>query len=80
MFYRQAQSAVMEALPRLKSLGIPTKRPSDYFAQMAKTDEHMQKVRELGFLRLSHIKPFSSFLALLYLLDHLIFLDSTEVS
>jgi hypothetical protein len=31
-------------LPRLKSMNIPTKRPEDYFAQMAKTDEHMQKV------------------------------------
>ena len=44
LFYRQAQSAVLEALPRLKSMNIPTKRPDDYFAQMAKTDEHMQKV------------------------------------
>jgi hypothetical protein len=44
LFYRQAQSAVLEALPRLKSMNIPTKRPEDYFAQMAKTDEHMQKV------------------------------------
>ena len=44
LFYRQAQSAVMEALPRLKSMKMPTKRPQDYFAQMAKTDEHMQKV------------------------------------
>jgi rRNA-processing protein EBP2 len=47
LFYRQAQSAVLEALPRLKSMKIPTKRPQDYFAQMAKTDEHMQKVHIL---------------------------------
>ena len=44
LFYRQAQAAVLEALPRLKSMGISTKRPDDYFAQMAKTDRHMQKV------------------------------------
>ena len=44
LFYRQAQAAVQEALPRLKSMNISTKRPQDYFAQMAKTDEHMQKV------------------------------------
>lgn len=44
LFYRQAQAAVLEAIPRLKSMGIKTKRPEDYFAQMAKTDEHMQKV------------------------------------
>lgn len=46
LFYRQAQSAVLEGIQRLKSLGVPTKRPDDYFAQMAKTDEHMQKIRE----------------------------------
>lgn len=45
-FHRQAQAAVIEALPRLKDLGVPVKRPDDYFAQMAKSDEHMQKVRE----------------------------------
>ena len=27
-------------------MGVPTKRPDDYFAQMAKTDDHMQKIRE----------------------------------
>ncbi len=45
LFYRQAQAGVLEALPRLRSMGLPTKRPDDYFAQMAKTDQHMQKVR-----------------------------------
>lgn len=30
----------------MKSSGIPTKRPEDYFAQMIKTDAHMKKVRE----------------------------------
>jgi len=46
MFYRQAQATVMEVLPRLQSMGIPTKRPTDYYAQMAKSDDHMQKIRE----------------------------------
>jgi len=45
-FYRQAQATVLEVLPRLQSMGVPTKRPEDYFAQMAKSDEHMQKIRE----------------------------------
>ncbi|XP_023930259.1 probable rRNA-processing protein EBP2 isoform X2 [Lingula anatina] len=45
-FYRQAQTTVLESIPRLHSLGIPTSRPEDYFAQMAKADEHMTKVRE----------------------------------
>ena len=44
-FYRQAQATVLEVIPRLKSMGIPTKRPDDYFAQMAKTDDHMNKVK-----------------------------------
>jgi rRNA-processing protein EBP2 len=46
LFYRQAQSCVLEAIPKLHKLGIITKRPDDYFAEMAKTDDHMKKVRE----------------------------------
>lgn len=47
MFHRQAQSAVMEGIARLKNLNITAIiRPDDYFAEMAKSDDHMQKVRE----------------------------------
>lgn len=46
LFYRQAQTAVMDGIKKLKELGIATKRPDDYFAQMAKTDDHMQKIRK----------------------------------
>lgn len=45
LFYRQAQAAAMAGLQRLDELGLPGLRPDDYFAQMAKSDEHMQKVR-----------------------------------
>ncbi|XP_051175398.1 probable rRNA-processing protein EBP2 homolog [Leptopilina boulardi] len=45
-FYRQAQGAVIEAVTRLKKLNVPIIRPDDYFAEMVKSDEHMQKVRE----------------------------------
>lgn len=45
LFYRQAQAAVIEGLSRLKAMNIPTKRPEDYFAQMAKSDDHMLKVK-----------------------------------
>ncbi|KAL6257621.1 hypothetical protein P5V15_011198 [Pogonomyrmex californicus] len=45
-FHRQAQGAVMDGVNRLKKLGILTTRPDDYFAEMAKSDEHMQKVRQ----------------------------------
>jgi len=45
LFYRQAQATVIESLARLKNMGIPTKRPDDYFAQMMKSDDHMQRIR-----------------------------------
>merc|ERR1712147_52283 len=45
MFYCQAQIAAKEALSKLRNLGVPTERPEDYFAEMLKTDAHMQKVR-----------------------------------
>ena len=46
--YRQAQLAVQEALPRLQKLGVLTQRPEDYFAEMVKTDEHMQRVKGIN--------------------------------
>lgn len=46
LFYRQAQATVLQGIAKLHKLGIATKRPEDYFAQMAKSDEHMQKIRE----------------------------------
>lgn len=46
LFHRQAQAAVTDGIAKLKELGISTKRPDDYFAEMAKTDEHMQKIRK----------------------------------
>merc|ERR1711997_781059 len=45
LFYRQGQATVIESLARLKNMGIPSKRPDDYFAQMMKSDDHMQKIR-----------------------------------
>ncbi|CAL1544258.1 unnamed protein product [Lymnaea stagnalis] len=44
-FYKQAQATVLEGLARLAKLSVPTKRPEDYFAEMAKSDDHMKKVR-----------------------------------
>ncbi|XP_061739643.1 probable rRNA-processing protein EBP2 [Nerophis ophidion] len=45
-FYRQAQATVLAALPLLKKHNISTKRPNDYFAEMAKSDQQMQKIRK----------------------------------
>ncbi|XP_042573795.1 probable rRNA-processing protein EBP2 [Cyprinus carpio] len=50
-FYRQAQATVLAALPKLHKFKIPTKRPEDYFAEMAKTDQHMQKIRKKLLLK-----------------------------
>lgn len=58
LFYRQAQSAIIEGLSRLKSLGVPTRRPEDYFAQMAKSDDHMLKV--ISFFLVEMIQSNSS--------------------
>lgn len=44
-FYRQAQAAVLEGYQQLKKLKLATMRPGDYFAEMAKSDEQMQKIR-----------------------------------
>jgi len=46
-FYKQALEAVQEARTRLLAEGIPFSRPSDYFAEMIKDDEHMDKARFL---------------------------------
>ncbi|XP_056270577.1 probable rRNA-processing protein EBP2 [Pseudoliparis swirei] len=45
-FYRQAQATVLDALPLLNKHGIATKRPDDYFAEMSKSDQQMQKIRK----------------------------------
>ena len=44
--FHQAQSSVLIGLRKLEKLGVPTKRPEDYFAEMVKTDDHMRRVRE----------------------------------
>ncbi|CAH2075015.1 unnamed protein product, partial [Iphiclides podalirius] len=46
LIHRQAQAAVTDGINRLKELNVTTRRPDDYFAEMAKSDEHMQKVRK----------------------------------
>lgn len=45
-FYNQALSAAQEAVTKFESLGIKWQRPPDYYAEMAKTDQHMAKVKE----------------------------------
>lgn len=45
-FLKQAELSAKEALANLSKLNVSTKRPDDYFAEMAKSDEHMKRVRE----------------------------------
>ena len=45
-FYKQSLDAVTEARKLLKVEDIPFSRPTDYFAEMAKTDEHMGRIKQ----------------------------------
>ncbi|KAH8600206.1 eukaryotic rRNA processing protein EBP2-domain-containing protein [Bisporella sp. PMI_857] len=44
-FYAQSLSAVQEARKQFKVEGVPFTRPTDYFAEMVKADEHMAKIK-----------------------------------
>ncbi|EJS43000.1 ebp2p [Saccharomyces arboricola H-6] len=44
-FYKQSLNAVLVARDELKRLKVPFKRPLDYFAEMVKSDEHMDKIK-----------------------------------
>ena len=43
-FYKQALEAAKGGRKQLSAEGIPFSRPPDYFAEMVKDDEHMEKV------------------------------------
>ena len=45
-FYRIARTAATEAQALLRKEGVPFTRPIDYFAEMAKSDEQMMKVKK----------------------------------
>lgn len=44
--YKQSLDAVREARALLKKEGVPFSRPTDYFAEMVKSDEHMGKIKQ----------------------------------
>ena len=46
-FYRQSLDAVTTARAELKRLKLPFLRPLDYFAEMVKSDEHMDKIKNV---------------------------------
>ncbi|KAF2453235.1 eukaryotic rRNA processing protein EBP2-domain-containing protein [Lineolata rhizophorae] len=45
-FYSQALSAARQGRDLLKKEGVPFSRPSDFFAEMVKSDEHMGRVKQ----------------------------------
>ncbi|KAJ1964701.1 RRNA processing protein [Dimargaris xerosporica] len=44
-FYTQALDAVSEGKVQVKKAGVVFTRPDDYFAEMVKSDDHMQRIR-----------------------------------
>jgi rRNA-processing protein EBP2 len=48
-FYKQALDAAQKARKQLLTEGIPFSRPPDYFAEMIKDDEHMDKVVQFNY-------------------------------
>ncbi|KAK6936349.1 Eukaryotic rRNA processing [Dillenia turbinata] len=44
-FFTQALEGTRQAFVKLESMGLPFLRPSDYYAEMVKTDSHMEKIR-----------------------------------
>ena len=45
-FYTQAQAAVAIARQKLETMKVPYLRPDDYYAEMLKSDGHMQRIRD----------------------------------
>ncbi|KAL0375119.1 UNVERIFIED_CONTAM: putative rRNA-processing protein EBP2 [Sesamum radiatum] len=44
-FYTQALEGARQAFTKFQSMGLPFLRPSDYYAEMVKSDAHMEKVK-----------------------------------
>lgn len=45
-FYNHAKASVLVAKAALAAASVPYKRPSDYFAEMLKSDAHMSRVKD----------------------------------
>ncbi|KAK9914111.1 hypothetical protein M0R45_037907 [Rubus argutus] len=46
-FYTQALNGTRMAFEKLQSMGLPFLRPEDYYAEMVKSDSHMEKNQKL---------------------------------
>ena len=45
-FYNQALAASKYTIAKLTEAGVPWHRPRDYYAEMVKSDEHMNRVKK----------------------------------
>ncbi|KAL9040245.1 MAG: hypothetical protein Q9214_004564 [Letrouitia sp. 1 TL-2023] len=45
-FYKQCLDAAKEGISLLQKEGVPSTRPADFFAEMVKSDEHMEKIKQ----------------------------------
>lgn len=45
-FYNQSLLAVKEGRRLLEELGVPTRRPNDFFCENVKTDTHMNRIKD----------------------------------
>lgn len=57
-FYRQSLHVVESGRTMLKKLGVPTRRPDDYFAENIKTDAHMSRIKDKLLLEKKKIDAF----------------------
>ena len=57
-FYQQAQQAVAAARKTLDAGAVPYLRPDDYYAEMVKSDGHMQRIRDSLLFEQKKMKAF----------------------
>ena len=57
-FYNQTLLAVKAGRERLESLGVPTRRPTDFFCENVKTDAHMMRIKDKLLLEEKKIEAF----------------------
>lgn len=57
-FYNQTILAVKRGREQLEQLGVPTRRPPDYFCENMKSDMHMTKIKDKLLLEEKKIEAF----------------------
>lgn len=57
-FYNQSLSSMIFGRDQLSSLGVPTRKPVDYFCEHVKTDAHMAKIKDRLLIEEKRIEAF----------------------